>query len=488
MIDKIPAIVRVCIYIRVSTQEQAKEGYSIEAQRDRLIAYCKARGWTIVEIIVDPGYSGASLDRPGIQQLMDHVKDYDMVLIYKLDRLSRSQRDTLYIIEDIFKPNGVGLASLSESLDTSTPHGMAMIGILSSFAQLERATIAERTEMGRVERVKEGKYHGGSFPIGYDYDSETGKLVPNEYEAMQVRLIYQLYIGTAEQPGIGVRKIADYMQEHGYKTKYGDYAFHHTVTGILQSRNYLGEIRYKDIVVQNAHEPIITQEQFDRAQLIRKTREAKSKGGTRSKQLLTGFLWCGCCGARAVGIKRNAARPDIRHYVCYSQINGARYMRKTENCPVKSWLVSDLDAVVDYEIRSLIFDKEALQTLIKRDELMAPVVVNHDAAILKQIAALDKRIDRLMDLYADGELPVELLNERIRKLHEEKSALAETLSGDPAVEDEKLSAAEMRTYLDDIAPIWDKADVTQRREILSVLVDKVWIYEDNTVKIDWAFL
>ena len=129
---------RAALYIRVSTQEQAQEGYSIGEQRERLIAYCKAHDWAIADIYVDGGYSGSNLKRPAIQKLMTETAKFDVVLVYKLDRLSRSQRDTLYLIEEIFLPNTVDFVSMQESFDTSSPFGKAMIGLLAVFAQLER--------------------------------------------------------------------------------------------------------------------------------------------------------------------------------------------------------------------------------------------------------------------------------------------------------------------------------------------------------------
>lgn len=146
----------VGIYIRVSTQEQANEGYSIDAQRDRLTAYCRSMAWNIYNIYIDGGFSGSNMSRPALSQLLDDIKGkrVNCVLVYKLDRLSRSQKDTLYIIEDVFLKNGIDFVSLNENFDTSSPFGRAMIGILSVFAQLEREQIKERSMMGRVERAK----------------------------------------------------------------------------------------------------------------------------------------------------------------------------------------------------------------------------------------------------------------------------------------------------------------------------------------------
>ena len=131
------------LYIRVSTEAQAEEGYSIPAQSERLEAYCKAMGWNDFEFYIDGGYSGSNLNRPRMQQLIADVeaKKIEAVVVFKLDRLSRRQKDTLFLIEDVLIPNDVAFVSLNESIDTSTPYGRAMIGILSAFAQLERETL-----------------------------------------------------------------------------------------------------------------------------------------------------------------------------------------------------------------------------------------------------------------------------------------------------------------------------------------------------------
>ena len=133
---------KVALYIRVSTQEQAREGYSIEEQDKKLSAYCTVKDWIVFEKYIDPGYSGSNIKRPALQKLISDAQSHkiDLVLVYKLDRLSRSQKDTMYLLEDVFLPNDVDLVALNESFDTSTPFGRAMIGILSVFAQLERVT------------------------------------------------------------------------------------------------------------------------------------------------------------------------------------------------------------------------------------------------------------------------------------------------------------------------------------------------------------
>ena len=119
------------LYVRVSTEAQAEEGYSVGAQTERLQSYCRAMGWTETELYVDGGFSGSNLERPQMKRLIEDARSGSVaaVLVYKLDRLSRSQKDTLYLIEDVFLPNGVDFISLNESIDTSTPYGLSLIHI-----------------------------------------------------------------------------------------------------------------------------------------------------------------------------------------------------------------------------------------------------------------------------------------------------------------------------------------------------------------------
>ena len=186
---------KVVCYIRVSTENQL-ENYSIDEQTERLKAYCKAMGWQIQKIYTDGGYSGGNTNRPALQNMLNDIKirkNIEAVVVYKLDRLSRSQKDTLTLIEDYFLKNKVDFVSVCENFDTSSPFGKAMIGILSVFAQLEKDQITERFTMGRIGRSKAGYFHGGgNAPKGYDYID--GKLIVNEYEAMQVKEVFELFL------------------------------------------------------------------------------------------------------------------------------------------------------------------------------------------------------------------------------------------------------------------------------------------------------
>ena len=152
---------RCAIYIRVSTEEQAKGGYSLEAQEERLRFFARSQDWSVHKIFEDKGYSAKSLDRPAVKDLLcdAKLKRFDVILVYKLDRLSRKLKD---LIEMVLKLNeyGVGIKSATESIDTTTPAGRLIFHQLGSFAQYERELISERTKFGMMKRLSQGLWNG----------------------------------------------------------------------------------------------------------------------------------------------------------------------------------------------------------------------------------------------------------------------------------------------------------------------------------------
>jgi site-specific DNA recombinase len=469
---------RAGVYVRVSTQEQAQEGYSIGAQKERLLSYCKAKDWLVVDVYVDGGFSGSSLDRPAMAKLIEDIDKLDVVLVYKLDRLSRSQKDTLYLIEEVFLPAGVNFVSMNESFDTGTPFGRAMIGILSVFAQLEREQIKERSLMGRIERAKEGLFHGGPFyPIGYDY--KDGKLVINEYEAMQVREIYDMYIA-----GAGDDKIAQTLREKGYTNRYGSWKSTSSIRSVLNSDVYLGIIRYKGVVTEDAHEPIVTPEQFEQAQAIRERKSKIYKKVFVSNSLLQGFLYCGNCGARYY-VKHN--RGVYKYYTCYSRGKTSKHMIKDPNCKNKSWNVGDLDEKVESEIKKLAFDRSYFEELIKKEAASKRQPVDELNIVKSKITDLDRQINRLMDLYQKETMPLEMVSDRIEGLYQEKLALKKQLDGIAEASSYDFDREGVMAILSDIPLVWDCADTEQKRLIMRSLINRIVINGED-IKIEWSFL
>lgn len=472
---------RAAVYIRVSSQEQAIEGYSIPAQKERLTAYCKAHDWVITDFYIDGGFTGANIKRPGIQKLIAEIDKFDIVLVYKLDRLSRSQRDTLYLIEEVFLPNGVDFVSMSESFDTSVPFGRAMIGILSVFAQLEREQIKERTMMGRMERAKSGLFHGGIyFPIGYDYDN--GKLVVNEYEATQVRKIYEWYLG-----GMSPDKICEQLRDEGYTNRYSSWLNSTSVRNVLSSEVYLGTIHFGSVMVEDAHEALVTREQFEKVRALReKRREVFGDSPFQTKYLLVGMVFCGRCGSRYF-VKHNWG--GYKKYTCYARANTVRKMAKADHCDNKNWGLEELEAAVCAEVEQLFFIPEFFETLITAHEESTMAKPRGEEDVIRdKIKDYDSQISHMMDLYQNNNMPANVVSSRIEKLYGERTALDEQLSKmgpQEGVEDD-FDKDVIGDIIADAGKMWPFADIAGKRQILQTLINKIVLDGDN-FEIEWSF-
>ena len=298
-------------YVRVSTENQ-KENYSIEEQKSRLRAFCKAKDIVIGKMYVDGGYSGGNLRRPALQELLRRLPEYDLVIVYKLDRLSRSQKDTLMLIEDYFLARKVDFISVCENFDTSPPLGRAMIGMLSVVAQLEKEQITERFTMGRIARAKNGYYHGGpTAPVGYDY--VDGRLIVNEKKARQVRELFERFCRGASIHDCWLHMQARYGASGGWSSET-------QIRHVLVNEVYLGKVKFQGESYPGLHPPVIPEELFSRAQALLQERKSSLSAGSRPfapRTLLSGLLICGQCGARFHG--------EHGWYVC-----GGRRKRRRE--------------------------------------------------------------------------------------------------------------------------------------------------------------
>ena len=456
---------RVFCYVRVSTAEQVN-GYSIDEQIERLKAYCTAKNWTLARIYNDAGFSGGNTDRPALKDMIHDIKHCDVVLVYKLDRLSRSQKDTLELIEDVFLSNGVDFVSMSENFDTGTPFGRAMIGILAVFAQLEREQIKERTHMGRAGRAKDGKYHGGGEePIGYDYIN--GELVINEFEAMQIREMHEMY-----QSGASIREIERTFERKGYTHKHGKWR-HDRIGYCLDNDLYCGVVTFAGSKFDGTHEPIISKETFNKTKQVKDSFDYSSSRNKGIGTLLGGLLFCKRCGAR-YGLsvfKDRKYNKEYRYYECYSRRKNTRSMIRDPNCKNKIWRTEDLDALILDEIRKL--SLEPISVKRKHNES------NKSATIRKELARIDRQRSRLLYLYQTEQYTIEELNTVIEPLNRQKQRLENELSNQRDIED----VQRIITSFDDVLALGNRDQV---RIIINALIDKIEL-DGEDVFIHWSF-
>lgn len=239
---QIEKITRVLGYVRVSTEEQATEGYSLDNQRADIKDYCKRNKWELVDILSDEGVSGATLNqREGMQRLLRQVskEDIDYVIVWKISRLSRRLSDVVKIVE-ILDNKKTYLYSIKDNIDTNSQMGKSFLYIGSIFAEIERENLIVQVRGGMREKAKQGRWVGGKPPIGYELVDEY--LVVNQEKANVVKLIFKDYLS-----GAGYTEIADRLNQQGYKTR-EDKAFSNTsVKGILRNPIYAGKIRWNNL-------------------------------------------------------------------------------------------------------------------------------------------------------------------------------------------------------------------------------------------------
>lgn len=417
----------VAIYVRVSTLEQAEEGYSIEEQIDTLKKFCEVKKWTVTKVYSDPGFSGSNIERPGLSNLIKDAKNqyFDTVLVYKLDRLSRSQKDTLYLIEDVLGVNDISFVSLNENFDTATPFGKAMIGILAVFAQLEREQIRERMTMGKVGRAKSGKAMSWRWTaFGYRYPDDgsrdTYEIVP--LEAKIVQQIYDDYLN-----GISITKLKDKLNDEGHICKEIPWSYR-TIRQCLANPVYAGYTTWKDQIFKGNHEPIISKEKFSLVQeqiKIRQKEAYKRNNNPRpfqSKYMLSGIMRCGLCGASfevMLGNKRKDGT-RLKKYKCHSRSSKRHNitMKKDPNgCNSPFYMMEELEYTVLSEIEKLRIEPVIIKDLAKAES-------GEDIKELKnRIISLDKQLEKIVTLYLDEEIPKKVLEPKKKRIVEEKDAL-----------------------------------------------------------------
>ena len=477
---------RAGIYIRVSSSEQAEEGYSVGSQTDKLKAYCVAMEYDVYGVYTDPGYTGANINRPAMQQLIKDIeaKNVEIVLVMKLDRLSRSQKDTLLLIEDVFLKNGCDFVSITESFDTSSHMGRAFIGILAVFAQFERERISERTTDGKIERAKSGKAMAWqSVPIGYDYIDE--KYIINSYESQLVKRIFNL----AEEGNsmCGIKRLIDVEFSAGtkYQTCDGNY-YVNTIRGILKNKVYYGMITFRGEVYTGVHEAIVTQEQFDKVQIIRDIKNRNAVGNRknpfRSTHLLTGFIFCGVCGGRLHAQSRRHVNAEKSFYICYSKSKTAPKYLMDANCTLNIKDGQTLDEYVIDKICMLKSDKKYFNELTeeaKTDEILID-------AIEIRIKGVENKMSKLMDLYLSDTFDKRELEKRNEKMTKEKKLLEVELQ--KAIKlNRKLTRKDAMKVIRNARDIFDNGDLSQQKELLATLIDRI-IVTDTDIVIHWTFV
>lgn len=473
---------KVAIYVRVSTTNQAEEGYSIDEQIDSLEKYCEAMGWDVYNKYIDAGFSGGSLKRPEMANLINDVKKglFDTVLVYKLDRLSRNVRDTLYLIKDVFNINKIDFVSIQENIDTSSAMGTLFLTLLSAIAEFEREQIKERMQLGKLGRAKAGKsMMWGRTSYGYDYQKETGSLIINPAQSLVVKYIFERYLA-----GRSITKLRDDLNEKYPKEISWNYR---AVRGILSNPVYCGYNQYKGQLFPGEHEPIISEDVYKRTQEELKIRQriAAEKTNPRpfqAKYMLSGLAQCGYCHAPLKlimgGIRKDGTR--FIRYECYQRhprkTAGVTVYNNNQKCHSGAYDKDALEQYIIKEISKLQHDQSYIEKLFNTQSN----TIDRDS-YQKQIEELTRKISRLNDLYIDDRITLDELQKRSSEFMTMRTALEEELKNDPEIQgQERRNNIKQVLDCEDIASI----DYDGQKAIARALIEKVQVTSERVV-INW---
>lgn len=466
------------VYLRVSTEEQAKEGFSIAAQREKLTHYAFANDWDIVDFYIDDGISGKNIkDRPDMVRLLQDVENgkVNNVLVYKIDRLTRSTKNLIELVE-FFNDLGCDFNSIMESIDTSSATGRMFIKIVGIFAEFERENLAERVTFGYEQKTREGNYTNTHGVYGYDYVVGDGDLLINEQEAELVRRIYNLYL-----QGNSMNTITKMLIQEQVPTKRGGQWNSSTLRSILTNPLYIGSIRYgvdgrpTSFQVDNTRYPtILDEDTFLRAQAIMKRRRKYTPRSypTENSYFLT-FLVCDNCGSRLGAIQhmqktKNGEVLRVNYY-CNNHKTGQCNCMNMVQTKVEKAFIEYISQYDDFKA-----DFGLVEQLKSTPE---PVKSNEKIEI--EISKLHKRLEALRALFATGEIKFEEYRGMSDIINNKIISLQKTITYQDEEEEYNISLEEAAAVIGNLKSNWVNLTNKEKVEFLTRFIDSIKIYNDK---------
>lgn len=498
---------KVAIYCRVSTTEQAEEGYSIGEQKKLLTYECEKNGNTVYKIYSDEGISGKNITaRPALKELLNDANEgkFDSVMVWKINRIGRNLKDVLDMV-DLFDRNNITFKSATEPFDTTTPGGRMHFQMVALIGEFERGTIAQNVKMGMMARAREGRWNG-NVVIGYDLklkEYTTNKkrkdteLVVNEKEAEIVRTIFTMY-----SQGNGYKAIANYLNKFGYKTKKGNPFSLTAIKDILNNPVYIGKIRYNlrpnwsekrrkgtnsnPLIVDGKHEAIIEQELWNKVQSMLQTSKGKPSRIYDGEFPLTGILKCPQCGAGMVIMRTSRTRKDgtkrrLEYYCCGNWKN-------------KGTAVCHSNAIRVDKANDYVFGK--LSELLSNDKLVKDIVKNINTdrknkvdpskdelqKLTKELDKISAKKDKLFEAFEEDIITKEEFKERVAELQSRERLLQEDANNlKMNVLDDNVQQVSYEMVKETLSKVGEMLgnckSMEQKKKLLHMLISKITINE-----------
>ena len=498
---------RIAIYCRVSTVEQAEEGYSIVEQERLLTEWCSKMDYIVTKCYSDRGISGKAINnRPALKELLKDAeeKKFDMVLVWKINRISRKLTHVLEIAETL-EMNNIAFKSYSEEFDNSTPAGKMQFQMMALVGEFERGTIAQNVKMGMIAKSKAGEWCGGQV-LGYDLvplEKQQGAkrtktvLTINEREAESVRFIFNEYAN-----GKGYKAITNQLNKLGYKTKKGNNFSVGSIRDILTNPVYIGKIRYNvrqnwsekrrrninanPIITDGIHKSIIDEKLWDKVQAILDSKKGKPSRIYDGEYPLTGILRCPKCGAgmvimRTTNTLKDGSKRRIAYYACGNWKN-----KGIAICNSNSIRVDKANEYVFSKLSELLSNDKMVKTIVdnvNKERIRKVNPAKKDLSkIDNELEKLDKKRAKLFEAYEDEiitkeefKLRKEELMNRVRALEEEKAPLLVTLSDDVS---EEVPYELVKSILENFCKILTESSTReQQKKLLHMIISEITINE-----------
>lgn len=479
-------------YLRVSTEEQAEEGFSIPNQRQRVEDYCASQWGRPVEIewYIDDGFSAKNMDRPALERLRKNIMVEDFVVVLRLDRLTRSVHDLYTLLKD-WDDKGAFFRSVTEPYNTKTSEGRFMIGLLALLAQWERERIAERVREVMANITKTEGRHLNRPPFGYRQAS--GKLVPDPGDRKLVQEIFQRYA-----QGEGYRSIALDLNRR-CRTPAGAQWTDRNVAYILRNPIYVGKLTFgrliapngrkvsqvlvqDDQLIEGQHEPIVDETLWQAVQAEMRRRRDLSPRGATSEYPLSGVAVCEWCGGRMSGYVKKRKRTDgalgeTRYYICTNR-------HRLESCTLpyvkadvaESNLVQKLGSLADSQTL-----RQIATTLSEDAGLLQ--VQERQRELHVEMGNLERRRRRWDEAYEAGDISRAEWNEKTGPLRSRQESIRTELEGLESHLPHPVDLEELAEHLGNVPGLWAEMTPSERKQMVHVLLDQIRVGPEGTVEI-----
>ena len=453
------------IYARYSSDNQREE--SIEGQIRECTAYAEKNGITIIKHYIDRAISAKTDNRPEFQQMIkdSDKKLFDIVLVWKLDRFARNRYDSARYKTQL-KKNGVKLMSATEIISEG-PEGIILESVLEGYAEYYSADLAEKVVRGQTENILKGRCNGGRGTFGYTLDSER------KFHIDPLTSPFVLESFTKYRDGLTMKEIRDWLNENGIKNPVGGEFTYNSVEHMLKNRRYIGELKFRDVVVPDAIPPIVPLELFEDVQVkIAKNKKAPARRKAEDDYLLTTKLFCGCCGALMFGESGTSRTGEVhRYYKCATA-------KKHKGCKKKTVRKQWLENLVVNQTMQLVKDDAAMESIIAKVMELQDRENTNLPLYEKQLRDAESGIQNMLNAIQAGIL-TSSTKERLEQLEETKREL------EARIAEEKLAKPKVT---EEFIRFWllrfRKLDMSlkdQRQALVDTFINAIYLYDDKVL-------